>query len=125
MLVVDNFIDGKFEPTAEYLDNYDPSTGQVYSKVASSTREDVLAAISAAQRAQPLWQKKTMSERVSVLRRIADLLEERLEEFAAAESRDQGKPVWLAENVDIPRAVHNFRHFANNAVNGHELCVGR
>lgn len=52
---------------------------QVYSKVASSTREDVLSAIAAAQRAQPLWERKTMSERAAVMRRVADILEERLE----------------------------------------------
>jgi acyl-CoA reductase-like NAD-dependent aldehyde dehydrogenase len=33
-------------------------------------------------------------------------------EFAAAESRDQGKPLTLATAVDIPRAVYNFRYFA-------------
>lgn len=80
-------------------------------------------AIKAAKRAQPLWIAKTMSERASILRRVADLLEQKIDEFANAESRDQGKPVWLAENVDIPRAVHNFRHFANNAVNDREMCV--
>ncbi|XP_022708794.1 aldehyde dehydrogenase family 8 member A1-like [Varroa jacobsoni] len=123
MFVVNNFIDGKFEPTQEYLDNVDPATGQVYSKVASSTCKDVWTAVAVAQRAQPLWQRKTVSERAAVLRRVADLLEERLEEFAVAESRDQGKPVWLAQDVDIPRAIHNFRHFADNAVNDRELAV--
>ncbi len=44
--------------------------------------------------------------------RIAELLESRLDEFAQAESRDQGKPVSLSREVDIPRAVHNFRFFA-------------
>ena len=44
--------------------------------------------------------------------RIADILESRLDEFAALESQDQGKPIWLAKSVDIPRAVHNFRFFA-------------
>ena len=50
-------------------------------------------------------------QRSSLLLKIADAIEERLEEFAEAESRDQGKPVWLAKKVDIPRAVHNFRFF--------------
>ena len=45
--------------------------------------------------------------------KIADLLESKLEEFAEAESQDQGKPVWLAKTVDIPRAVHNFRFFSS------------
>lgn len=45
--------------------------------------------------------------------KIADLLESKIEEFAKAESQDQGKPVWLARTVDIPRAVHNFRFFSS------------
>ncbi len=46
--------------------------------------------------------------------RVADLLEERLDEFAEAESRDQGKPVHLAKAMDIPRAVLNLRAFAES-----------
>ena len=44
--------------------------------------------------------------------KIADILESQLHEFAKAESKDQGKPVQLAEMIDIPRAVLNFRTFA-------------
>ena len=50
------------------------------------------------------------------MRKIADLLESRLEEFAVAESHDQGKPVSLARMVDIPRACLNFRFFASTIV---------
>lgn len=45
--------------------------------------------------------------------KIADLVEARLDEFAVAESRDQGKPVWLAKAVDINRVCLNFRFFAS------------
>lgn len=47
------------------------------------------------------------------MNKIADLVEARLEEFAKAESLDQGKPVWLAKVVDVPRLCHNFRFFAS------------
>ncbi len=43
--------------------------------------------------------------RAAFLMKIADMLEKRLEEFAAAESKDQGKPVSLAKAVDIPRYI--------------------
>lgn len=52
-------------------------------------------------------------ERARYLNKIADLIEERLEEFAVAESRDSGKPVALARALDIPRAILNFRFFAS------------
>lgn len=45
--------------------------------------------------------------------KIADIVESRIDEFALAESRDQGKPVWLAKAVDINRVCHNFRFFAS------------
>ena len=59
------------------------------------------------------WSKKSSFERASYLNKIADVIEARLEEFAKAESKDQGKPVWLAKAIDIPRAIRNFRFFAS------------
>ena len=51
-------------------------------------------------------------ERSVIMLKIADIIESRFEEFAVAESRDQGKPIWLAKAVDIPRTMLNFRFFA-------------
>lgn len=50
------------------------------------------------------------------MRKIADLIESKLDEFAEAESKDQGKPVLLAKTVDIPRACLNFRFFASTII---------
>ena len=58
------------------------------------------------------WSVTSYAERATILERIASNIEQRLDEFAEAESRDQGKPLSLAKTVDIPRAVHNFRFFA-------------
>lgn len=44
---------------------------------------------------------------------IADEIEANLEQLARLESEDQGKPLWQARVVDIPRSVQNFRHFAH------------
>lgn len=59
------------------------------------------------------WSNKSAQTRANHLLKVADILESRLEEFAVAESRDQGKPVWLASVMDIPRSVLNLRHFAH------------
>ena len=45
--------------------------------------------------------------------KIADIVESRQDEFAAAESHDQGKPIWLAKAVDMNRVCLNFRFFAS------------
>ena len=44
--------------------------------------------------------------------KVAKLLEEQFDKFAEMESKDQGKPVWLAKSVDIPRLILNFKFFA-------------
>ena len=52
-VVVDNFINGEFCPSESYLDSYDPSTGNVWAKVAASTSKDIDKAVEAAQSAFP------------------------------------------------------------------------
>lgn len=59
------------------------------------------------------WSHSCVSQRSQLLFKIADILESRLEDFAKLESLDQGKPIWLARTMDIPRAVHNFRFYAS------------
>ncbi|XP_064652026.1 2-aminomuconic semialdehyde dehydrogenase-like [Lineus longissimus] len=109
---VKNYINGQFIDGGETIDNYDPSTGKVYSKVPDSSAEEVNLAIAAAKSAFLEWSASTPQERSKVMMKIADILESRLDEFAKAESRDQGKTVTVATTVDIPRAVYNFRFFA-------------
>lgn len=113
-----NYYGGKFhEPFAgKFLDNKDPATGEVYSLIPESGVEDVAAAFDEAQKAFPVWSRMSGEEREYWLQRIASGVEERLEEFAMAESRDNGKPLALARAVDIPRAIQNFRFFASAAV---------
>ncbi|WP_420038313.1 aldehyde dehydrogenase [Sulfidibacter corallicola] len=118
---IQNFIDGAMVPpcNGNYMDNIEPATGRVYGQVPDSDAHDIGAAVTAAQRAFPAWSATPVEQRARLLERVADLLESRLEAFAKAESRDQGKPVALAKMVDIPRAVSNFRYFAG-AIRHHE-----
>lgn len=110
-----NYIGGAFlEPsTGEYIDNYDPSTGEVYSLIPNSDDKDVEMAVEAAQKAFPLWSGMLAEERGNMIQKVADGIAARMDEFVAAESRDNGKPVSLARHVDIPRAVSNFSFFAS------------
>jgi len=111
---VENFIDGEFQPcgSCPTLDSYNPSTGAVWAKIPDSTSQDVDRAVAAASAAFPAWSKLSPEVRGRYLLKIADVVESKLEEFALAESKDQGKPVSLARMVDIPRVSHNFRVFA-------------
>jgi aminomuconate-semialdehyde/2-hydroxymuconate-6-semialdehyde dehydrogenase len=109
-----NYINGRLVPPDgnQYMPNYEPATGEVYSEVALSQKEDVEVAVAAAQNAFSAWASLPSEKRAGYMLAIADGIEKRLEEFAQAESKDTGKPIQTARNVDIPRAVSNFRFFA-------------
>jgi aminomuconate-semialdehyde/2-hydroxymuconate-6-semialdehyde dehydrogenase len=119
-----NFIGGTFrEPlTRRSIDNINPYTVQVINTVPASGVEDVRRAIAAASEAFPSWSKVSVQERAAYLRRIADEIEKNSAEFALAESRDTGKPLTLATNVDIDRGIHNFRFFADVLLAQQEEC---
>lgn len=110
-----NYINGKFKAPQnnEWLDNYNPSNGEVYSLIPNSSSEDVEEAYQAAAHAFPEWSNTTLEYRSKILTKIATLIEENLENLAEAEATDNGKPLSLAKAVDIPRASSNFQFFAN------------
>ena len=109
-----NFINGAYHApvSGQYLDNVNPATGEVYSQIPRSGADDLTMAVTAAERAFPLWSGMSVNERSTILLRLAAGIEARMDEFVVAESRDNGKPEKLASHVDIPRAVSNFHFFA-------------
>lgn len=114
-MIIQNYINGEFvNPISDsWIDNYNPSVGEVYGQIPNSDIQDVELAYQAAKEAFPDWSNTTLEERHKILTKIADLILENLDELAKAESIDNGKPVSLAITVDIPRAAANFRFFAN------------
>ncbi|XP_035394892.1 2-aminomuconic semialdehyde dehydrogenase isoform X2 [Cygnus atratus] len=123
LLVLENFIAGKFVPCSSYIDSYNPSTGDVYCRVPDSGKEEVEAAVRAAKDAFPVWSSKSPLERSQIMNKLADLIEHDLEEFAQAESKDQGKTIMFARTVDIPRAVYNLRFFASSILHHTTECT--
>jgi aminomuconate-semialdehyde/2-hydroxymuconate-6-semialdehyde dehydrogenase len=110
-----NYINGELtEPVSkQYLDNYEPATGKVYSLCPDSDASDVQLAYEAAKTAFPAWSNTPLEDRMLILMKVADGIQARFDEFAKAESKDNGKPQKLARAVDIPRAVSNFRFYAS------------
>ena len=109
-----NFINGEqvAPQSDEYIDNVDPSQGKVYSLIPDSSEADVEAAVAAAEQALPMWSAMSIDERSAHLARLADAIDEHADELAKLESIDNGKPVWLASAVDIPRGSANLRFFS-------------
>lgn len=114
MIRIQNFINGELlaPVKGQYIDNYEPATGKVYGEIPNSTEEDVELAVIAAEKAFPIWSNMTNEERGAIMMRISLGIEKRMDQFVAAESRDNGKPLSLAAHVDIPRAISNFHFFA-------------
>lgn len=109
-----NYINGELVApiSNQYLDNNNPAIGEVYSLAPDSGERDVAKAVAAAEKAFPEWSITLAEQRSKILLRIADLIDQRGNELALAESIDTGKPLKLAKSLDIPRASANFRFFA-------------
>lgn len=114
---IKNYINGELvaPQSGRYIANIEPATGRAYSYVPDSDEQDVQRAVEAASIAFTTWQNTPVDERSRYLVAIANRIEDKLQELAAAESRDNGKPVKLATQVDIPRAASNFRFFGTAA----------
>ncbi len=105
-------IDAHPVQTAQTIPVIDPATGEQTDDLCVASADDVARAVDAAASAFPAWSAMPAVERSRRLFRLADLITENLEPLARAESHDTGKPVSLAQTVDIPRAAANFRYFA-------------
>jgi aminomuconate-semialdehyde/2-hydroxymuconate-6-semialdehyde dehydrogenase len=118
---LENYIGGEFVPplSGNYIDNINPATGEVYGQIPDSGEKDINAAVQAAQQGLPAWSVSPVEERFKILNRIAELIDQHLDELALAETNDNGKPLWLSKRVDIPRASANFRFFATGIMHFH------
>lgn len=117
MFKIQNYINGKLQNalSEKEINIIEPATAQVFATIPKSNETDVASAFAAAQNAFPSWSKFSGEQRMMYLMKIADGIENRLNEFIEAESKDSGKPLTLARTVDIPRAISNFRFFASAA----------
>jgi len=112
-----HFINGIYQPSlnGETFPNVNPATGQVIGAVALGGADEIDRAVQAARNAFPRWSSLPVAERSRLLNRLADVIDDHLEELAALEVQDTGKPISLARRLDIARASANFRFFADAA----------
>jgi aldehyde dehydrogenase len=110
----DNWIGGKWVApvSGHYFENVTPVTGEVFTEIARSTAGDIELALDAAHQAKESWGRTSATERSNVLLRIADRMEQHLEDLAVIETWDNGKPVRETLAADLPLAVDHFRYFA-------------
>ena len=90
----------------------DPATGATLCSIREATRDQVDAAVAAAEQAFPAWARLTPKDRAAILLKIADRVEEHGAELARLESDNCGKPYQAALNDEIPGISDVFRFFA-------------
>lgn len=110
----DHWIGGEYVAPAngQYFENPSPVNGRTFTEVARGDADDIDRALDAAHGAAPAWGRTSVTERAQVLNKIADRIEEHLEELAVAETWENGKPVRETLAADLPLAIDHFRYFA-------------
>jgi 1-pyrroline dehydrogenase len=113
-----NFVGGDWVDAVEgeTMEVLNPSTGEVIAEVPRGSERDVERAVEAAAKALPDWLETTPKDRMELLLRLADVMEEHGEELARLESVNVGKPMWIARD-EIPFSADNLRFFAGAARN--------
>jgi aldehyde dehydrogenase len=111
----DHFIGGEFVAPAddEYFDNISPIDGATFIKAARGSKADVDKAVAAAQAAySSTWSKASVTERSTILLKVADVVEANADRLATIETLDNGKAIRESMAADIPLVVDHFRYFA-------------
>jgi 1-pyrroline dehydrogenase len=113
-----NFVGGEWVDAVdgETMEVLNPATGDVIAEVPRGTQADVDRAVAAANEALPDWLEKTPKDRMELLLKLADLMDEHAEELARLESLNVGKPMSIARD-EMPFSADNLRFFAGAARN--------
>jgi len=109
-----HFIDGAWRAPVEgkYFETADPSAGTLLAEVAQGSSEDVDAAVKAARKALPGWQKLTPHARARFLYALARQIQKHSRRLAVLETLDNGKPIRESRDIDIPLVARHFYHHA-------------
>jgi aldehyde dehydrogenase (NAD+) len=110
-----HFIDGAFTKPGKGFESRNPATGEVLAKLTQATQADVDAAVAAARKAQPKWEKLGGPSRARYLYAIARLIQKQARLFAVLETLDNGKPIRESRDIDIPLVQRHFYYHAGMA----------
>lgn len=113
------YINGEFvdASSGKSFENKNPFTNEVINHVAEGDIEDIQRAVAAAKNAfHGEWGRLKVSARLKYIYKIADLIDEHIEEIAPLESMDTGLPISQTKNM-VARAAQNFRFYAEMVSN--------
>jgi acyl-CoA reductase-like NAD-dependent aldehyde dehydrogenase len=111
-------IGGQAVPAADgrTLAVINPATGAVLAEAACGGAADIDRAVASAKAAwdDGRWRHMVPRERMAVMRRFADLVEENAAELALLETLSMGKPIGDALAIDLPEVVVTIRYFGES-----------
>jgi acyl-CoA reductase-like NAD-dependent aldehyde dehydrogenase len=101
------FLDGRWVEEGDIVEIRSPYDGSVISQVYQGRREHAEAAIAAAVKAFGTTRRLPAFERQRVLRRVAESIGQRREEFARTMAQESGKPI-KAARTEVERSIFTF-----------------
>jgi acyl-CoA reductase-like NAD-dependent aldehyde dehydrogenase len=120
-------IDGRWTDGAKKFDTINPATGEVLTQIVEASPQAVDSAVAAARKAfedrSGPWRKMSASERGRLIWRLADLVEQHIDELAELETLDNGKPIFESRFVDMPMVIDVLRYYAGWATKIHGETV--
>jgi len=122
-------IDGKWvdSKSGKTFPTYNPATEEKIADVAEAGEADVDLAVKAARKAFETgdWSKMDARDRGRLIHKLADLVEKNLEELAALETLDNGKPIRDSRAADLPLTIDCLRYYAGWAdkIHGETLPI--
>ena len=101
----------------ETLDNYTPIDNSVIGQIASGDANDVDIAVKVARDSfeNGEWRRLAPVERKAIMQRWCALMHEHVEELAALDCVDAGKPITECLNTDMPATIETFEWYAEAA----------
>jgi gamma-glutamyl-gamma-aminobutyraldehyde dehydrogenase len=110
------FIDGTYVDAVSgaRFESVNPATGEVLASVSRGAAADIDLAVASAKEAwrDGRWRFMAPRDRMNVLFRFADLIEQRSEDLALLDTLDMGKPITDSLTIDLPEVIVTFRYFA-------------
>ena len=120
-------INGQWLDGSKHFETINPATGDVLTRIAEASRQDVDQAVTAARKAfddrTGPWRRMSASDRGKLIWKLADLIERNIDEIAELETLDNGKPIFESRQVDMPMVIDVLRYYAGLATKIHGETV--
>ena len=104
------YVNGQWMNNPNTYEVINPSNGEKLCDVPISDNEELELAVQSAAKAQKIWEKKSLNQRVDALLKLCSRIEERAEEFALIDSYDAGNAL-TGMRKDVTMSIENIKYF--------------